>query len=623
MLGEWIDQFIGVFSPHAGLRRRQARRVMRSYDGAEPSRTSSEKHPNNASADRELYGPWGADRLRAWSRKLVRDNAWAWGVVDTIASSVIGNGINCQSVVETNEGQDVEDINDRRDKIWSQWCEVADINGQMTFDEIQLLCMREMVEAGEVLVRKIRTLDTEHKGIARPVAFALELIEADRLASDRDALIVRAQVNENHRIVRGVEVDEKGRTIAYWILPQHPNDVANIQRRPERVLACDVLHLFRQDRVGQHRGVTWFAPVVSWIRDLATYVENELQSSAIAACFSVAVKTETPIAPLVNPNASSTDSAGNKYDHLVPGTVWYLNPNESIDVANPGRPNSAAEPWINLMLRGIAVGTGLSFEVVSRNYSGVSYSSARTSMIEDRRRFRIWQAYIIRNLCQPTWDSFCDAAALNDELNGTFPTSTELLADRRGATPVEWQPPEWDWVDPTVEQTSSQAAIDSFMSDYRTELGSRGKSYRSVFYQRAKEEALRQKLGLLTAEEKQQAAMVAQTQGTGPDGMPSQTAKNGPQTSAGGSVDQNPPVAGTGEMANASRAQWNRNLKAIDDVLDKLMANEISIVKAKALLSVVGLSEQTINSLLDDVQPIDAPIELEGDTYAGDYENAI
>jgi len=72
-------------------------------------------------------------------------------VVDTIVSSVVGCGIKAQSTFETPQGDDVESINDERDKIWAEWAEVCEINGQYTLDEMQALAQREIVEAGEVL----------------------------------------------------------------------------------------------------------------------------------------------------------------------------------------------------------------------------------------------------------------------------------------------------------------------------------------------------------------------------------------------------------------------------------------------------------------------------------------
>ena len=54
-------------------------------------------------------------------------------------------------------------------------------------------------------------------------------------------------------------------------------------------------------------------------------------------------------------------------------------------------------------------------------------------------------------------------------------------------------------------------ALNSFTDTYANVLGSRGRSFRQVFYQRAKEDKLRKKLGLLTNEEKQLQVSAAQT----------------------------------------------------------------------------------------------------------------
>ncbi len=509
-----LDRIVSAISPTAGLRRVQARKalelVKRSYQGAEPSRVSSNRAPKNQPADQELLGPFGADRLRAWGRDLVRNNAYAWGVVDTIVSSVVGCGIKAQSIAENINGEDLEDINDARDKVWSEWAEVCDINGQLTFDEIQALAQREIVEAGEVLVRLVRLPGKTYRGIYRPVPLALEIIEADRLAADYDTYQTGINREEGKKIVRGVELDDLGRPIAYLIYKDHPNAPYAVSRTPERIPASEVLHLFRQDRVGQTRGVSWFAPALSWIRDLGTYVDNELAASAVAACFGVAIKTETPLGNLADPDGrDGTDTAGNRERYLEPAMILQLNPNESIEGINPNRPNTASEAWIRLILRGIAVGTGLSYETVARDYSSTSYSSSRTSQLEDRRRFRCWQQYLIHHLCQPVWDTFCDQAAFSSL--PAFPSSAELLSDRRGSCPVEFLTPDWEWVDPQTEQATAEMALKSYTDTYANVLGSRGKSFRSVFYQRAKEDRLRKRLGLLTPEERQLDISAAQS----------------------------------------------------------------------------------------------------------------
>lgn len=588
MIGATLDRIIGALSPAAGIRRSAQRRTLqRMYAGAEANRLTNNKKPRNQSADSELLGPFGADQLRAWSRALVRDNAYAWGVVDTIVSSVVGCGIAAQSQVETPEGTDIEDVNDLRDAVWREWCEVCDVNGRMNFEEIQQLAQREIVEAGEVLIHIVKTPSNKYRGIYRPVPLALEMIEADRIATEKDTYKIRPK--DDVRIVRGVELDELGKPLAYWIYPEHPNGPYAMRTMPTRIDASEILHLYRVDRIGQTRGVSWFAPVMSWLRDLGVYVDNEIQASAVASCFGVAITTTGRAGSGLMPSTDSetTDVNGNQFEYLEPAMVVRLQPGESVESINPGRPNSASEPWINLMLRGISVGTGLSYEVVSRNYSGTSYSSSRTSMLEDRRRFRRWQRNLVGHLCQPVWDAFCDQAATAG-VKG-FPSMSDILDDRRFATAVEWQTPAWEWVDPQSEQTASDAALTSFQSTYQDELGARGKSWRNVFYQRAKEEKLKRQLGLVTADQaaiENKQAEAQQMSASAGESM----------NSADSATSQQP----SSEMSDMSRLQWGRNRKAIEDILADFIAGRASETKAKVFLQTLGLTEATAVMLLTD-----------------------
>ena len=601
MIGSTLDRIIGVFSPAAAVKRTQQRRTLeRMFQGAEANRLTNNKKPKNQSADSELLGPFGADALRAWSRALVRDNAYAWGVVDTIVSSVVGCGITAQSQVETQEGTDIEDVNEIRDKVWEEWCEVCDVNGRLSFAEIQQLAQREMVEAGEVLIHLVNTPNKTYRGINRPIPLAIELIEADRLATEKDTYKIHSK--DGNKIIRGVELDDLGKPLAYWIYPEHPNGPYATRVLPERIPAKDILHLFRVDRIGQTRGVSWFAPVMSWLRDLGVYVDNEIQASAVASCFGVAITTTGRAGSGLMPSADSeqSDVNGNQFEYLEPAMVVRLQPGESVESINPGRPNSASEPWINLMLRGISVGTGLSYEVVSRNYSGTSYSSSRTSMLEDRRRFRRWQRYIVGHLCQPVRDRF-DEQAATAGVDG-FASMTEILEDRRKATAVEWQTPAWEWVDPQSEQSASDAALTSFQSTYQDELGQRGKNWRNVFYQRAKEEKLKRQLGLVTADMANVEASQAEAQ------QMAATSAN-----PNGDTTANQPA---GEMANTSRLQWGRNRKAIEDVLQEFIQGVASETKTRVMLQTLGLTEATATMLIQDAQDgtVDTDLSEEPET---------
>lgn len=592
MIDRILDSMIGAVSPVAALKRMQARKLLRSYAAAEPSRTGSGRTPKNQSADQEALGPFGADAARAWARDLVRNNAYAWGVVDSIVSNVIASGINALSILEVPGGSDLASVNEKRDKVWSYWSEVCEINNQYTFSEIQQICMREVSEAGEVLVRYIKTPEMNYRGIRRPVPLALEIIEVDRLAGDKDTYTARITKEGGNRIIRGVEIDDLGRPVAYWIYKDHPSQPYSFNRTPVRIPANEIRHLFRRERVGQTRGITWFAPALAWMRDLGTYVDNEMTASAISSCFTVAIKTDTPMGSLGSPEGlRSTDEAGNQFENIQPGLIMRLKSNEDVVGINPGRPNSGSEPWIQLILRSIAVGTGLSYEIVARDYSQTSYSSSRTSQLEDRRRFRTWQNYMINNLCQPTWDAFCDAAAIAG-IEG-FPTSEQLYADRRAVAPVDWQTPQWEWVDPQVEQQANESSLNSFTNTYANVLGSRGMNYRSVFKQIAKEKKMLRDLDLMTPTEQQLAISAAQSGGAPIPSSSSEQASSSTEPAT---------QAGSGEMMGISTLQFNRNRKAILKTLEDLASGAITEAAAKVFLSSIGMNEQNVQLLIDDAK---------------------
>jgi hypothetical protein len=158
-----------------------------------------------------------------------------------------------------------------------------------------------------------------------------------------------------------------------------------------------------------------------------------------------------------------------------------------------------------------------------------------------------------------------------------------LLSDRRRFTPVEWQTPKWEWVDPGVEQVTSEAGINSFTATYSEVLGAQGLNFRTVFYQRAKENRLLKKLGLQTPEQQQLAISAAQTQGAA---GPTEATKQ----------------ASSGVYMGLSTQQWNRNRKAIAKTLDELVAGTMSEAAARVFLKSTGMPDEDIETLINDTR---------------------
>jgi lambda family phage portal protein len=496
MIGEGLDRLVAWFAPAAAARRSHARRVYergrtteRGYDSAKIDRLNSNWRTDNRSADLEMLSD--ANRIRARARDLVRNNAYARGIINALVRNVVGCGIVPQARVMDSSGESMEELNDELDTLFDRWARVADAAGRLTFWEIQRLAYREVIEAGECLIH-FTTLEDER---ARPVSIALELIDADRLAED--FLSMRSAAPETgNEIRRGIEVDSLGRPVAYWLYPSHPNDLSSGWIAPIRRPASEFLHLYKLDRIGQTRGVSLFAPLVTWLKNLHYYVDNELQASAVSSCFTAAITTMGGPADgglLAADESSDSDDDANRFENLQPGMVARLMPGEDIKMVDPSRPNSQADAWINLMLRSLAVGAGLSYERMARDYTQTNYSSARCSDLEDRKEFKADQDWLAYHLIGPVWQRFIEAAVLEGRLSLD---AEQLIAEYDRYTHHICQPPGWEWVDPVKEAQSSELALKNNLTTLADELGQRGRDLMDTLRQRKREMDLLDDLGL-------------------------------------------------------------------------------------------------------------------------------
>jgi capsid protein len=141
-------------------------------------------------------------------RDLVRNNPHAAKAVAVLVNNIVGSGIMPRAA----SGDDKLDR--KVDALFERWTADCDADGQLDFYGLQTLICREMVEAGEVLVR--RRLRRASDGLAVPLQ--LQVLEADFLDATKSSNVGAG------RIVQGIEFDPVGKRRAYWLHPEHPGD---------------------------------------------------------------------------------------------------------------------------------------------------------------------------------------------------------------------------------------------------------------------------------------------------------------------------------------------------------------------------------------------------------------
>lgn len=494
-----IDNIISFFFPKAGFKRRMYREAINisqkfgAYKGASRDRLRSSWIPGGGSADQDLL-PELSD-IRERSRDLNRNDAHAAGITSTMTVNVIGTGIRPQSRVDKEEleidEKTADEFQRKAERVWKRWIPYADAGERMDFYEIQQLVDRQILENGEAIIVPLR-LETN----ARPYPLALQVIESDRLNTPPDKKSDKA-------IRSGVRIGENGEPVSYFIQKTHPGDIYHrsaeeakqyIEIRAKGIMGRkNIFHLYYVSRSGQTRGVPFFAPVLTYFKDLAEYAEAELVASRIAACFSLFITSEASMDVAVN-SAYERNPSGQMIESLEPGMIKHLMPGETITSFNPQRPSATFEPFVDRILKAISAALGLPYELVAKDFSKTNYSSARAALLEARRYFKVRQEWLSQKLCQPVWEMLLEEAYLRGEIDAEnfYEKGRPLPAWVR----ARWIAPGWSWVDPLKEVKASREAIAGNISSLADEVAGQGKDWEEILEQRQREEQKRKELGL-------------------------------------------------------------------------------------------------------------------------------
>jgi len=293
------DKVVEFFSPAAGLERRKARMFLAlagGYtSGRRDRRPTRSWRPKPADADTDILPD--LDSLRSRSRDLTRNTPIATGAINTVVTSVVGEGLKLKPEIDRRvlglTDEQAEEFEQAALAEWRLFVKSADFTSVDDFDELQALAFRATLDSGDVLlVRRFREDFGDTYGLK------LQMVEADRLGNPlgkRDG----QKLENGNRIYAGVEVNNHGRHMAYHVADVHPGKMGAAARRKSRRVPARtkdgmpiVLHLFDRQRPDQTRGVPYLSPVIEALKQAADYSEAEITAAVVGAMFTVFVKSE-------------------------------------------------------------------------------------------------------------------------------------------------------------------------------------------------------------------------------------------------------------------------------------------------------------------------------------------
>jgi len=206
--------------------------------------------------------------LRNRARLEVANNAYAKGLVLTLAATCIGTGPRLQLLSEDDEFNTIVETE------FIAWAETIRL-----CEKLQTLRMAKIAD-GEAFAAILRNPKLKH-----PVAIDIRPIEADRITTPYPAV-----TNE----VDGIEYDQFGNPVLYHVSSEHPGDSSAWYGTFTNVSSEYMIHWYRPDRPGQSRGLPEITPALPLFAQLRRYTLAVLAAAETAADFAAVLYTDAP-----------------------------------------------------------------------------------------------------------------------------------------------------------------------------------------------------------------------------------------------------------------------------------------------------------------------------------------
>lgn len=464
-----IDRLIAFVDPERGLRRLAARKVLATYEGGERSRLR--KFRTDSESANALVGRKAAD-VRAQVRYLERNHDIARGITRTMVNNIVGpDGIGVEFQPRRADGTIHTEYAAALAEAYRDWCRRPEVTQSMQWSQCQRIMARTWLRDGEAFAQELVGQATGLVHGTR-VPYSLELFEADMVPLEFD--------DETRNIRQGIERNAWGRKVAAWVYKTNPLDSMTLPNSAslKRVSWDNILQLAVVDRLGQLRGVSEFASIITRLEDIKDYEESERIAAKIAAMLTAYVKRQAPDGGgYVAPDPDENGNTPARELRLQPGMIIdSLAVGEEIGTIDSNRPNPNLVTFRAGQLRAAAAGVGASFSSISKQYDG-TFSAQRQELVEQWVNYAVLCDEFVCQLIQPVVERFISVA----HISGVARMPKDLKPGTHDDVLYVGQA--MPWIDPLKEANAFESLVrNGFISEPEV-IRKAGRSPESVMQQ--------------------------------------------------------------------------------------------------------------------------------------------
>ena len=405
------------------------------------------------SADAEA-DPAVRKTLRTRARYEVQNNSYARGIVSTLANDTIGTGPRLQMLFDS------EEVNHEIEHDFAVWAKKVHLAAKLR--TIRMARCQD----GEAFV-----LLGQNPNLRSDVKLDLQLVEADRVTDD--------ELNADATSVDGITFDTFGNPKSYKVLKNHPGGTASFDLDFKVVKAEDMIHVFRQDRPEQHRGIPEITAALPLFAHLRRFTLAVVSAAEAAADFAGVLYTDAP----ANGEADAVEAMDTI--QLERNMLLTMPGGWKMSQVDPKQPVTTYGEFKHEVLNEIARCLNIPYNIAACNSSGYNYASGRLDHQTYYKSLKVDQAFVEETVLDRILERWLrEWALVNRE-----------KVDECDCNHV------WFWdghehVDPSKEATAQEKRLANNTTTLAAEYAKQGKDWETELRQRAKEKSLMDELGL-------------------------------------------------------------------------------------------------------------------------------
>jgi lambda family phage portal protein len=439
------------------------------------------------------------------------NSGWIAGGINAAIAQIIGLGLRLNArpdfeaigwaQPEADEwSADVE----RRWEVWTTDPAQFDLGGRMTFAQFQNTALRQYFATGEIVV-----MLPYRRRYGSRMGTKVQLIPSHRLD-------IMSYTGDG--IIQGVIMDRDSFPVGYRFRMTVPDNGLGVDQYVN-VPARDaygrpyVVHIFDAE-AGAVRGITPLAPALKVVRQFDQLADATLTSSLIQAIFAATVESQAPTENVLDAIATQGEQSGviggTMEDFIAARDGWYdgtaidlgthgkiahLFPGEKLNFNKVESPTSMYEPFAKFLLREVARCIGCTFEQLTGDYTGATYSSVRMAASDFWQLTLHRRSNIIGRVSQAIYEAWLEEQIDIGEIQ--IPGgSAGFLSNRPAYCRADWRGPPKPQADDNKLAQAHKTWYDLGVISKEMICNDLGVDFEDVANQLAQEAVMEKRLGI-------------------------------------------------------------------------------------------------------------------------------